>query len=172
VLATHDFTSSTEGWKIRTDTGLADPIFTLTGGKPGGYITGVDEAIGETWYFHAPDSVLRQLRAAEYGTIRFSLKQSTDMDGAFLDDDVLIVGEAGRIGYRFGMGSAPGTAWKEFSVRLSASEGWQWNWNARATQEQIRSVLAAPLLLEIRGEYVTGDDEGSLDSFSLRAGNP
>jgi hypothetical protein len=54
-------------------------------------------------------------------------------------------------------------------VRLLESEGWTWNWNRRATQAQIDSVLAAPILLDIRGEYVTGADEGSLDNFVLRA---
>ena len=44
-----------------------------------------------------------------------------------------------------------------------------WNWNHRATQAQIESLLAAPTRLEIRGEYVTGPDEGSLDNFLLTA---
>jgi hypothetical protein len=50
---------------------------------------------------------------------------------------------------------------------LSATAGWTWNWNRRATQAQIEQVLAAPTLLQIRGEYVTGDDMGSLDNFAL-----
>jgi len=112
---------------------------------------------------------VEQLSAAENGTISFSLKQSADVDGGFLDDDITIIGTAGRIGYRFGVGSAPGTNWKDFSVRLSESEGWRWNWGAPATQVQIRSVLAAPLSLDIRGEYFTGPDEGSLDNFTLKA---
>jgi hypothetical protein len=53
-------------------------------------------------------------------------------------------------------------------VRLSEDDGWTFNWNKRATQAQIESVLAAPTGLDIRGEYVTGDDEGSLDNFVLR----
>ena len=36
-------------------------MFTASGGHPGGCITGTDEAIGETWYFRAPESVLKQL---------------------------------------------------------------------------------------------------------------
>jgi hypothetical protein len=31
----------------------------------------------------------------------------------------------------------------------------------------LRSVLASPLSLEIRGEHVTGADEGFLDNFEL-----
>lgn len=110
---------------------------------------------------------MEQLPAAENGVIRFSLKQSTNVEGGFLDDDVVIIGTAGRLGFRFGLGSAPGTGWKEFSVQLSAAAGWKWNRGAAATEEQIRSVLAAPLSLEIRGEYVTGADEGFLDNVAV-----
>ena len=109
---------------------------------------------------------MQQLPAAVNGTISFSLKQSGP-PCSLIDDDIVIIGPAGRLSYRFPTG--PGTDWTDFSVRLSASEGWTWNWNAPATQAQIESVLAAATRLEIRGEYVTGDDEGSLDNFVLTA---
>jgi hypothetical protein len=166
TLVRHEFTESAQGWTISGDTETAEPIFSASGGHPGGCITGVDEALGETWYFRAPAAVLQQLPAAVNGTLSYSLKQSGDII-SLVDDDVVIVGAAGRLSYRFR--TAPGTDWTDFSVRLSESEGWTWNWNSRATQAQIDSVLAAPTRLEIRGEYVTGPDEGSLDNFVLRA---
>ena len=166
TLVSHDFTESAQGWRISGDTGTVDPVFTASGGHPGGCITGVDEALGETWYFRAPIAVLRQVPAAVNGTLSVSLKQS-GATISLIDDDVVIVGPAGRLSYRFR--TAPGTDWTDFSVRLSESDGWTWNWNRRATQAQIDSVLAAPTRLEIRGEYVTGPDEGSLDNFVLRA---
>jgi laminin B (domain IV) len=165
VLVSHDFNQSAQGWQVARDTGTVDAMFTASGGHPGGCITGTDEQIGETWYFRAPTSVLRQLPAAMNGTISFSLRQS-ESQVSRLDDDVVILGSAGRLSYRFP--TAPGTTWTEFSVRLSEAEGWTWNWNRRATQAQIDSVLAAPTGLDIRGEYVTGQDEGSLDNFVLR----
>ena len=165
VLASHGFSESAQGWQIAGDTGTVSPLFTASGGHPDGFITGVDEAIGETWYFRAPLPVLRQLPAAVNGSISFSLKQSGSQVSLF-DDDVVIVGAAGRLSYRFPI--APGTEWTDFSVRLLESEGWTWNWNRRATQAQIDSVLAAPTALDIRGEYVTGQDEGSLDNFVLK----
>jgi hypothetical protein len=167
TLVSHDFTGSAQGWRISGDSEAADPIFSVSGGHPGGCITGVDEALGETWYFRAPIAVVEQLPAAVDGTISFSFRQSGTAV-SLIDDDVVIVGAAGRLGYRFP--TAPGTRWTDYSVRLSASEDWTWNWNARATQAQLESVLAAPTRLEIRGEYVTGDDEGSLDNFTLTAG--
>ena len=148
------------------DTRPADAVFSPTGGHPGGCITGVDEALGETWYFLAPATVLQQLPKAVNGTISYSLKQSGALISLF-DDDVVIVGRAGRLSYRFS--TAPGTDWTDFSVQLSAAKGWTWNWNQRATQAQIESVLAAPTLLQIRGEYVTGEDMGSMDNFALTA---
>src|SRR5687768_10274221 len=163
TLIRHEFTDSDEGWRLTTDTGWAEAGFVASGGDPGGHISGKYEEIGETWYFRAPFAVEKLLPAAANVVISFSLKQSTNVDGGFLDDDVVIVGESGRVGYRFGRGSAPGTAWKRFSVRLSASAGWTWNGSGRATEAQFRSVLAAPLSLEIRGEYMTGPDEGSLE---------
>lgn len=165
TLVAHDFDSSAHEWLVSGDTVLSEPQFHAAGGNPGGHISHVDEALGETWYFRAPTSVLRQLPAAVNGTMSFSLKQSGSQVSLF-DDDVVIIGPAGRLSFRFE--TAPGTDWTNFSVRLSESEGWTWNWNRRATQAQINSVLAAPTGLDIRGEYVTGQDEGSLDNFVLR----
>jgi hypothetical protein len=166
-LIVHDFSTSAEGWQIAGDTGPAAPVFEPTGGRSGGYISNADEAVGETWYFQAPATVLAQVPAAEGGRLEYMLRQSS-ADAGFPDDDVVIVGPAGRLSYRFDY--APGTDWTDFSVQLSASANWRWNWNARATEEQIRSVLSHPSRLEIRGEYRTGDDVGAMDRFALTSG--
>lgn len=167
LIVAHDFSTSTQGWLVSGDTGLTVPEFHAAGGQPGGYISNVDEALGETWYFLAPDTVLKQLPAAEHGLLSYDIEQSAEGPG-FLDDDVIITGPAGRLSYRFR--STPGTSWTTFSVALSAAAGWRWNWNTPATQEQIRRVLAGATSLEIRGEYYTGPDVGSLDNVVLRAG--
>jgi hypothetical protein len=169
TLIRHDFTDSAQGWIVGGDTRPADAIFSRTGGHPGGCITGVDEALGETWYFVAPAMVLQQLPKAVNGTISYSLKQSGPMI-SLVADDIVIVSPAGRLSYRFP--TSPGTDWTDFRVQLSAAVGWTWNWNRRATQAQVEEVLAAPTLLEIRGEFVTGDDTGSLDNFVLMAAGP
>jgi hypothetical protein len=168
-LIRHDFTDSAQGWTVSGDTRPVEDVFSPTGGHPGGCITGVDEALGETWYFQAPDTVLRQLPRAVNGSISYSLKQSGTIISLFADD-IVIIGPSGRLSYRFP--TAPGTDWTDFSVRLSATAGWTWNWNAPATQGQIEQVLAAPTRLTIRGEFVTGDDMGSLDNFTLRGAAP
>ena len=167
TLVVHDFAASAHGWLVSGDTGASEPRFHAAGGHPGGYISHEDEAVGETWYFRAPGSVLSALQEAENGTLSYSLKQSAEVPGV-LDDDIIIVGPAGRLSFRFA--TSPGTGWTPFSVTLAAGTGWRWNWNAPATREQIRRVLANPTSLEIRGEYHTGPDEGALDNVVLRAG--
>lgn len=166
-IIVHHFTTSAEGWLISGDTGLTAPDFKPAGGHPGGYISNVDEALGETWYFLAPESMLGQLSAAAGGTLSYDLEQSEDEPG-FLDDDVVIIGPAGRLSYRFR--TSPGTAWTSFSVRLAASAGWRWNWNTPATPDQMRRVLTNATSLEIRGEYHTGPDTGGLDNVVLTIG--
>jgi hypothetical protein len=166
TLVAHDFSTSAQGWLIAGDTGMVEPTFEPRGGHTGGFISNDDEAVGETWYFRAPDSVVTQLPAAEHGLLTYRLRQS-DTDAGFPDDDVVIIGPAGRISYRFE--HSPGTDWTAFSVRLSADAGWHWNWSHRATQEQIKRVLTQPTRLEIRGEYRTGPDVGGLDNVALIA---
>lgn len=166
-LVVCDFSSSPEGWQVAGDTGPGKLAFHASGGRSGGYISYTDDAVGETWYFQAPAGVLKNLAAAEGGRLEYRLKVDI-ADGAFPDDDVVIVGPAGRLSYRFD--HSPGTDWTDFSVALAASANWRWNWNARATQEQIHAVLSQPLRLEIRGEFRTGDDTGGMDDFVLTTG--
>jgi hypothetical protein len=167
TLITHEFEASTHGWQVSGDTGTVDPQLHASGGDPGGYLSHADEAMGETWYFSAPASVLTALAAAEHGTLSYSLKQSEPVVGIF-EDDIVILGPAGRLSYRYP--TSPGTRWTTFSVPLTAEVGWRWNWNRPATQQQIHSVLANPTSLEIRGEYHTGPDEGGLDTVVLETG--
>lgn len=167
ALVAHHFDESAEGWVIAGDTGDVEPSFETDGGSAGGYISGNDEALGETWYFRAPEDVLTALPAAADGTISYRLRQSST-DAGFDEDDLVITGPAGRLSFRFDY--APGTDWTPFTVRLSASEGWRWNWSAAATDEQLRSVLADAARFEIRGEYRTGEDVGGLDDFVLTGG--
>ena len=107
-LVVHDFSTSADGWQIAGDTGPRAPAFHASGGRSGGYISYTDEAVGETWYFQAPQSVLNQLPASVNGRIAYRLKQSA-VDAGFTDDDVVIVGPAGRLSYRFPY--TPGTDW-------------------------------------------------------------
>ena len=61
------------------------------------------------------------------------------------------------------------SAWDTSTSRFSDVASLGRNWNEPATAAQIRSVLAKPARLEIRGEYRTGPDVGGLDRFALTA---
>lgn len=167
TLVDHDFAASTHGWLVSGDSGAVEPQLHVAGGQTGGYISYADEALGETWYFRAPDSVLDALRAAGHATLSYTIKQSAEVVGIF-EDDVVVAGPEGRLSYRFR--GSPGTEWTSFAVEFTAAAGWRWNWNAPATQEQIRRVLATATSLEIRGEYHTGPDEGALDRVVIGSG--
>lgn len=166
VLAHFEFTTSSQGWRIVGDTDPMPPLFHPEGGQAGGCIEGIDQALGETWYFTAPAETVALLPAALDGTLSYWLRQSGDQV-SLNDDDIVIIGNAGRLSYRFP--TSPTTAWTPLSVRLTASAGWVWNWNKPATDAQMRELLAAPSQLLIRGEYVTGDDRASLDTVVLAA---
>ncbi len=73
TLVAHGFEASTHGWFVSGDTGAVEPQLHASGGHPGGYISHADEALGETWYFSAPDSVVHALSAAEHGTLTYGL---------------------------------------------------------------------------------------------------
>ena len=59
----------------------------------------------------------------------------------------------------------PGLQWTSYKVVLGESAGWiNKNTGKDATKEEIYNVLAHLNGLYIRGEYVVGDDMGSLDN--------
>ena len=61
--------------------------------------------------------------------------------------------------------SNPGLDWTSYKVVLSESEEWKnKNTGNRATKSEILHVLTNLTGLYIRGEFVQGDDVGSLDN--------
>ena len=119
-----------QGWQVSGDSGSFEPHVHASGGDPGGYISHTDEALGETWYFRAPDSVLTSLAAAETRDAQLPHQA---------------IGRAARRPRRrhrhrrtrgptvLPLSKSPGTGWTPFSVRFTAAAGWRWNWNAPAT---------------------------------------
>ena len=137
TLVEYDFAASAEGWLVSGDTGATKPVFHPSGGNPGGHISHVDEAVGETWYFRAPESVLKQLAAAENGTLTYSLKQSSD-DTGFLDDDVVIVGPAGRLSWTLRECAMPWSRRGRRGSRAQATGAARWLVPRMARQGQRR----------------------------------
>ena len=84
-----------EGWRVIGDVqgGSGMPNYHPTGGNPGGYLSAVDDATGDTWYWQAPGKFLGD-KAGTYGQfLRFDLKQS-DVISQFDDYDIILQGPA------------------------------------------------------------------------------
>ena len=164
---TSNFNVDTEGWMIVGDAGgLIAPVYHPAGGNPTGYISSIDEGTGGTWFFAAPSKFLGN-KSWFYGkSLKFDLKQSAT-NSQFNDDDIILEGNGMTLA--FNTTNNPGTNWTSYSVVLSASGGWRvGDRNGRvSTQAEFRNVLCNVKRLWIRGEFITGSDEGSLDNVII-----
>lgn len=161
------FDSSDEGWRLVGDTTTSFPSFVATGGNPGGFLRGFDQAVGGRWYWSAPVSYLGNISGAYGNTLTFDLR----MRGSgtlFEDSDIVLIGSSGSLHFDFpNVPSADD--WTSYSALIAEGAGWHLDSlsGPLATQSEIQSVLANVTSLRIRGEFITGDDNGDLDNVVL-----
>ncbi|MFQ5489394.1 MAG: laminin B domain-containing protein [Phycisphaerae bacterium] len=169
--ARSDFDSGDEGWTLVGDAegGRSDPDYNFTGGNPGAYVSADDDVTGGTWYFQAPAKYHGDFGAAYGRTLTFDLKQSS-LNSQFDNRDVILTGAGMTIWFNTAMN--PGTDWTAYSITLDVAAGWLANDDTPASEADIRAVLADIEDLQIRGEYVSGADTGSLDNVVLNSGCP
>jgi hypothetical protein len=167
ALASSSFDQDDEGWIVVGD--AFGPYYAATGGYPGGHIYATDFVIGGVWYWQAPAKFLGDKSAAYGGTLTFDLRQS-NISSQFDDIDVILsTGDSTLI---FDTPYNPGAEWTAYTVNLTASPGWLNATTGRpATEAELRLVLSSLTELDIRGEYRTGTDTGSLDNVVLNAGS-
>jgi hypothetical protein len=60
-------------------------------------------------------------------------------------------------------------AWTSYAVPLSEAGGWKHVSGAAATAPQIHNVLGNLTALRIRGEFISGPDNGDLDNVVMAA---
>jgi len=174
VLVQSDFSSTTEGWLLAGDSTTAQPTFVATGGNPGGMANGTDAVTGGTWYWQAPSKFLGNESAA-YG---YNLSYDERMRGSgplFSDHDILLTGSSVTLYYDF-IGTSSlvpkDQIWTTYNIPLTES-GWKnLSNNQAATQSQFASVLSSLTQLRIRGEFITGPDNGDLDNVVLNGAVP
>ena len=156
------FDNGHENWLVSGDAESGLPNYSTDGGNPGGFIYAEDKAVGGVWYWFAPEKFYGN-RSSYYGQhLSFELKQSATKD-QFDDDDIILV--AGKMQLVYKTAKNPGLQWTSYKVVLGESAGWiNKNTGKDATKEEIYNVLAHLNGLYIRGEYVVGDDVGSLDN--------
>jgi hypothetical protein len=165
TIAQSNFDSGTEGWGFAGDG--TNMTWHSSGGQPGGYINGVDQASGAMWRFLAPGEYTGNLSYAYGGMLSYSLRVSGNNGWQPDGGDVFLVGDGKRLAGR--SGGPPGTSWEGRSVQFSTEGDWRHNTlnGAVATEQEIRDVLASLTALEIRGEYWSGSDNADLDSVLL-----
>jgi len=162
------FERGTERWTAIGD--VAGPVrWVQSGGNPGGHIEITDKVLGGVTYFVAPAKFHGNYGSA-YGTnLTFDLRQSyTGPPNQFDDSDVILVG--GGLTLVFDTLVNPSNnAWTSYAIPLAGLSGWHVSslTGPLATQEQLLSTLANLTDLEIRAEYQTGPDIGSLDNVSI-----
>lgn len=159
------FDTDDEGWRITGDAQGSSvlPTYHLTGGNPDGYISAKDNVQGGVWYFKAPAAFHGDFSIAYDTTLEFDLMQSS-LNSQFNTVDVYLRG--GGLELRYDTPNNPGTVWTSYSLTLTEAGGWLIG-GVVPTQEQMLQVLSDVTDLQIRGEFVTGADTGSLDNVYL-----
>lgn len=164
-LVASTFDTDDEDWTVVND--AYAPVYHAEGGNPGGYISATDKGQGLYWYWRAPAKFYGDFSMAYGRTLTFDLKQSPV--GQANRDDVILTG--GGIQLIYNTPYNPGADWTSYSILLHESAGWiNKATGSAATQAEIQTALSALSDLQIRGEYTTSRDIGSLDNVVLGAG--
>ena len=170
--ASSDFnTGTTDGWLLFGDSVTSAPTYVATGGVTGGYIHGTDAVLGGTWYWLAPAKFLDNDSASYGDALSFDLRMRGN-GSLFSDADVILQSGGTSLFYTFGTGTnlvPADTTWTPYSVLLSETAGWRVGSQngVLANQTQVMQVLANVTSLQIRGEFISGPDNGDLDHVLL-----
>jgi len=183
VLAASYFDAGREGWRVDGDVqaGSGTPAWLPQTGHPGGHLRATDDVQGGTWYWVAPEKFLGDVSAVYSQTLRFDLRQYSEMSNQFNWPDVVIQGTTSALIYNTAFN--PRQIWTEYSIPLAEGAGWMkigvsepisTAVGIQASEADIRAVLQNVRGLLIRGEFENGADEGFLDNVVLggEAGQP
>jgi laminin B (domain IV) len=160
------FDADDEGWTISGDAqaGAVEPNFAADGGNPGGFISADDDVAGGVWFFKAPEQFGGDASAAYGGTLEFDML-ITEVVEPFAAPDVILASADRTL--VFDLPADPGTDWTHQVVPLDEAVWLDSLTSVPPTQEEFLSVLASVERLQIRGEFNTGPDTGSLDNVRL-----
>ena len=164
-----DFATDTEGWLLSGDATTSAPTFIATGGNPDGYAHGTDLTVGGVWYWQAPAKFLGDRSLSFQQPLSFDLRMRGS--GPLFDaPDVTLIG--GGLTLQADLSPVPqNVPWTSYSIRLDETGGWKLGTlaGADATNAQIQDVLGSLSALRIRGEFITGSDNGDLDNVVMAA---
>ncbi|MCX6250951.1 MAG: T9SS type A sorting domain-containing protein [Bacteroidetes bacterium] len=162
------FDNNYEGWRVSGDAqgGSGMPNYRSTGGNPGGHLSATDDVTGGTWYWQAPGKFLGNMSGAYGQLLKFDLKQSA-LTSQFDNYDVILQGLSFNLVYN--TPNNPDTSWTSYSIELDTISGWRIGDTAGTvpTHDQFTSVLSNLQNLYLRGEFIVGDDSGSIDNVIM-----
>ena len=171
LAQTSTFDFDNEGW-----TAIGDPVSNTSewhdmGGNPDGHIKVEDSSIGGTWYFVAPLKFLGNKCDAYGKYLRYDqlTSDTTNQQQYGGRPDIQLIG--GGITLIFDNAFNPGLDWTHYDVLLREDAGWHLNSLSGPvpTLAQFRTVLANLNALQIRGEYRSSADIGSLDNVLIES---
>jgi len=119
---------------------------------------------GGVWYFQAPVEFGGDASSAYGGTLEFDMF-ITEVVEPFASPDVILASADRTL--VFDLPADPGLDWTHQVVPLDETVWLDSLTGVLPTQEEFLSVLASVDRLQIRGEYNTGPDTGSLDNVRL-----
>lgn len=167
-----EFATNTEDWTITGDAqgDFSEASYAAEGGVTDGYIYADDDVQGGVWYFTAPDTYLGNKNEFYGATLKFSLLQDSKMSRQFVSDDIIFKNGNDQITYVHDKKDYPGKEWTDYSVKISADNGWfkgGYNSKVMATEADIKAILSNITQFSIRGEFETGPDTGALDNVII-----
>ena len=165
LLSTFD--AHTEGW-----TNIEDATVTWqpTEGNPGGFLQGNDDAVGNVYFFVSPSSWSGDWSSYINGTLSFDLKLIWTDGGPYFDrydngngDDVpevVIYGKNGsKMSWNYNHYPMVGN-WFHYALKLEPS-------SFNVDEETFNEIMSNVSSLQIRGEYISGDETGGLDNVMI-----
>lgn len=147
-----DLPATTNGPFTTVVGGPYTPLFSATGGNPGGYIYEQDPT-GNAFYFQAPARHLGNQSAAYGANLTYDQWVITTNNNLREIPDVVLVSGSTALVYQ--ASANPGSNWTSFSVPLLESVGWHVGSlsGPAPTQAEFQAILASLTALRIRGEY-------------------
>ncbi len=155
-----NFTVNDEGWTVfDANAGSSStPVYTSTGGNPGGEISFTTSSPAVRFYWVAPSKFNGNFSRSYNQALTFDLRQSlagTDN----VEGDIILTSSSGIVLF-YQLPTKPATgSWSSYSVPLIETAGWKNGCPtcAAATQSQMKQVLFSLAKLQIRLKYFSGN---------------
>jgi alkaline phosphatase D len=163
-VITETFNKSADGWGLNGDPSSFG--WQATGGDPKGYLAWVDGATGAISYYTAGPKFLGNKMAFYGGTLSYDILDTGNGLNAY---DVQIIGDGKTLQYTSPNDSGFPTpnVWSAASLQLIAANFIDTATNAPPSVSEMKKVMKDITEIDIRAEYVNGNESGGLDNVVL-----